>query len=257
VSDSRFYVYEHWRPDTDVCFYVGKGTGDRANRFKRNAGYDAVVSFLSALGMCVEVRMVESGLTAISALTMEEQRIKFWRSSGVTLTNRDNGGRGSGKVVSAESREKIRRANLGKVASEETKAKMRAAHAARKAAGYKKPPRIGYTHSEETRKKISESNRGKPVLEKTKHKLRVANLGKKASAETRAKMGAAHARRTAPYIAPFPKGSKRSPETKAKMSKAQKGHLVSKHTREKLAKIAKATPKQRGSNGQFRSTVSS
>ena len=26
-----FYVYEHWRPDHDECFYVGKGKGGRAN----------------------------------------------------------------------------------------------------------------------------------------------------------------------------------------------------------------------------------
>ena len=25
-----FYVYEHWRPDKDTCFWVGKGKGDRA-----------------------------------------------------------------------------------------------------------------------------------------------------------------------------------------------------------------------------------
>ena len=24
-----FYVYEHWRPDKSVCFYVGKGCEDR------------------------------------------------------------------------------------------------------------------------------------------------------------------------------------------------------------------------------------
>jgi hypothetical protein len=23
---NSFYVYEHWRPDKDICFYVGEGT---------------------------------------------------------------------------------------------------------------------------------------------------------------------------------------------------------------------------------------
>lgn len=27
---NNFYVYEHWRLDRDECFYVGKGTGKRA-----------------------------------------------------------------------------------------------------------------------------------------------------------------------------------------------------------------------------------
>lgn len=30
---SIFYVYEHWRPDKDVCFYVGKGSKGRARTF--------------------------------------------------------------------------------------------------------------------------------------------------------------------------------------------------------------------------------
>jgi len=30
-----YYVYEHWRPDKDICFYVGKGKGSRANSWKK------------------------------------------------------------------------------------------------------------------------------------------------------------------------------------------------------------------------------
>jgi hypothetical protein len=30
MTAKKFYVYEHWRPDKDVCFYVGKGHGRRA-----------------------------------------------------------------------------------------------------------------------------------------------------------------------------------------------------------------------------------
>ena len=39
----RFYVYEHWRPDRDECFYVGKGKGGRANvMYGRNRHHEAV-----------------------------------------------------------------------------------------------------------------------------------------------------------------------------------------------------------------------
>jgi hypothetical protein len=31
-----FYVYEHWRPDVDLPFYVGKGKGGRAWENDRN-----------------------------------------------------------------------------------------------------------------------------------------------------------------------------------------------------------------------------
>lgn len=34
---NNFYVYEHWRPDTGVCFYVGKGKEKRAWDMKRRA----------------------------------------------------------------------------------------------------------------------------------------------------------------------------------------------------------------------------
>ena len=30
AQSANYYVYEHWRPDKDVCFYVGKGKGGRA-----------------------------------------------------------------------------------------------------------------------------------------------------------------------------------------------------------------------------------
>lgn len=31
---NRFYVYGHWRPDLDLCFWVGKGTEARAMRLR-------------------------------------------------------------------------------------------------------------------------------------------------------------------------------------------------------------------------------
>jgi hypothetical protein len=64
-----FYVYEHWRPDKDVCFYVGKGKDGRANVFSRkNAHYNSIVAKLARLGMCVEVRLVA------------DERIVPWKS---------------------------------------------------------------------------------------------------------------------------------------------------------------------------------
>ena len=90
-----FYVYEHWRPDLDVCFYVGKGKGTRAFKFRdRNAAYGQIANGLAALGMCVEVRMVASGLSESDAFTIERERIKIWRSLGVDLANRTDGGEG-------------------------------------------------------------------------------------------------------------------------------------------------------------------
>ena len=106
----RCYVYEHWRPDTDLPFYVGKGCGHRARRLRdkrRNPHYQNVVNKLDALGLCVEIRMVAGGLTDDEAFTLEKERIAFWRTAGVHLTNQNEGGEG-GRNPSEETRQKIR-----------------------------------------------------------------------------------------------------------------------------------------------------
>ena len=49
MTTNIFYVYEHVRPDTGVCFYVGKGKGKRAWNMKdRNAHHRAIQSKLKA-----------------------------------------------------------------------------------------------------------------------------------------------------------------------------------------------------------------
>jgi hypothetical protein len=84
-----FYVYEHWRPDKDICFYVGKGRGKRAYNFaQRSVHHKRIVNKLSRLGMCVEVRLVASGLQESVAFAIERQRIAFWRSVGVAIINK-------------------------------------------------------------------------------------------------------------------------------------------------------------------------
>lgn len=232
MIDDRFYVYEHWRPDLDLCFWVGKGTGDRARRFKRNARYDQVVRTLSDLGMCVEVRMVASGLTEWGALMMERERIAFWRSAVVELTNRTDGGEGNrGMFVSAETREKIRRANIGKKHSPETRAKMSKSRTGRIGG---RP--AGFNHSSETIEKIRAANRGQSRPPELREKLRQANIGKKHSAETKAKMSASRMGNT---NGAGGKGLRRSAETLLRMSAAQKGKIVSPETRAKISATLK------------------
>ena len=104
-----YYVYEHWRPDRDECFYIGKGKGGRSAQFRhgRNRHYRSVVAKLSGLGMCVEVRMVASGLTESEAFALEIERIAFWRSLEVGIVNLTNGGEGpSGYKQTIAHREK-------------------------------------------------------------------------------------------------------------------------------------------------------
>ena len=50
-----FYVYEHWRPDRDEPFYVGKGRGGRANMMaRRNKYHKAIQGKLHKNGYAVE-----------------------------------------------------------------------------------------------------------------------------------------------------------------------------------------------------------
>ncbi len=151
MNDNISYVYEHWRPDRDECFYVGKGSGSRANDMKRsrNRHHKAISAKLSRLGMCVEVRMIANGLTEDEAFALEIERIAFWRADGADLANITPGGDGVrgirhtdefkeaarirwlGRKHTEESRQKMREAALGKVRSPETRAKMSAAHTGR------------------------------------------------------------------------------------------------------------------------------
>src|ERR1700694_2385300 len=133
-----FYVYEHWRPDKDVCFWVGKGHKDRAFTFVRNRYYNFVVKKLHELGLEVEVRTIEIGLTDAAALKLEIAQIAHWRSLGVKLANLTDGGEGaSGLVRTEENKRKLSVAHTGKTLSEDHKRKV----------GLKS---LGRTHTEET-----------------------------------------------------------------------------------------------------------
>lgn len=164
--DEPFYVYEHWRPDTGACFYVGKGKGKRAHKPFRNRHHRNIVTKLQAAGLVVDVRITHRGLTEKQALTIEVERIAYWRSQGTKLTNLTDGGDGSS----------------GWTASEETKARMSASH-------------IGRTFSPETIERMRLVKTGKTISESTRKKLQVSHKGKKASPETREKMRLSQQRR--------------------------------------------------------------
>lgn len=146
--DIRFFmtyvVYEHWRPDTDVCFYVGKGKMRRARTFEaRNDRHGKIVAKLRRMGLQPELRIVASDLTAYGAIAMEIEQIALRRAEGVDLANYTDGGDGSpGCLKSAETRAKIAAKATGRIASAETRAKMSAA-------------RTGQKRSEATRAKQS------------------------------------------------------------------------------------------------------
>lgn len=177
-----FYVYEHWRPDTRSCFYVGKGHAGRAwsmkNRNRRHAG---IQKKLAAAGLTVEVRLIAQNLIESDALSLEVARVALYPRD--TLANFTNGGDGcSGYQHTQEfkdglsARMKGIRLALGLKRSPETKAKLSAARVGKLSPilGYKftdeQKARLaesgatrmtGHKHSEETRAKFSEMRQGK------------------------------------------------------------------------------------------------
>lgn len=181
-----FYVYEHWRLDTDTCFYVGKGSGDRAYRKKnRNSHWRNIVAKLERTGSAYEVRIVASGLTEEDSFNLERERIAFWRDI-VDLANITDGGTGvSGYVFTEADREKIR---------QNTPVKRGKDHPM---FGRKRPDVVernkaqkGLKNPNRARKGEDNPNFGKPRAEETKRKISLSNRGKVVSEETRAKQSA-------------------------------------------------------------------
>lgn len=265
-SVTIFYVYEHWRPDKDVCFWVGKGHGNRAYDFRRNRHYNSVVKKLSRLGMCVEVRLVQSGLEEIAAFLLEKDRISFWRSNGVRLTNYTDGGEGvAGLKHSDATRQKIREKRKSQKVhhSAETRAKISAARKGvlkgiknpahskrlkgRKLAEYHKANisagLMGRQHSDITRAKIGAANAGKNRSTETRERLSIAHLGNVPSAETRIKMSSAGIKRwkSLEARAQQSRAVKKSftPEVRAKLSKIMTRRFSSPEARAKLCEYAK------------------
>lgn len=193
MRSNTFHVYEHWRPDKDVCFYVGKGSRKRAFSLtrKENKHHQRIVAKLARLGMCVEVRLVGSALSEPAAFSLEIERIAFWRSVGANIVNRTSGGEGAvGCSRSIETRAKIGIAQKGrpkptmrgKKLSAEHRAKIRAAN-------------IGRRVSQETRDKISAAQKGKHRPELIGRKLSAEGLerlrNRVFTVEHRAKISAA------------------------------------------------------------------
>lgn len=212
----RFYVYEHWRPDQNVCFYVGKGSKQRAYNFHRrregSINHLRIVSELKILGFSPEVRFVQLGLSEVEAFDLEIERIRFWKAQGVVLANMTDGGDGvAGRKLSAEAvqklknrifteehRRKISEAKKDVAQSPDHIAKASAARRGKKhprasvearsalMRGRKRPPEVGAKISAALKGKPNFKNRGlipwckgKHLSQETKDKMSAARRGRK------------------------------------------------------------------------------
>ena len=265
-KNREFYVYKHIRKDTNTCFYVGKGKGNRVNFPKRNEHHDNICK---TCGYKVEI--IQDNLTEEEAYALEKEIIEdyvFVFGYGINidgygdydhelpyLTNMNWGGRGvtSGMHHTKETKEKISEKMKGKMGgknnpmygkhnSEEAKKKIseklkgiRRSEETKKKLSEKMKgkmvgknnPMYGKHHSEETKQKMSESHKGKKLSEKTKRKMSESFKGRKLSEEHKQKISESN------------KGKHHSEEAKMKMSESKKGIQLSKEHKKKISEALK------------------
>lgn len=217
MANCEFYVYLHRRLASGTPFYVGKGSGRRAQDcFSRNAHWKSIYAKDGGRTLEYIVRDVDEEF----ALLVEVELIDSCRRAGIRLANITSGGDGvTGMRHSEATKEKFR----ARVISEETRKKMSAAQIAfgRKGKPLSDNARAaaiawhtgregtfkGGKHTEETKAKMSAAwdiRRGAPMSPEARAKLGAASKGRVCSPETRAKMSATRM------------GMKGSPESTAK-----------------------------------------
>ena len=198
---NNFYVYGHYKPNSDIPFYIGKGNKNRA--FKKSNRSKYWNNIVNKHGLKVEIMYQD--LTEAQAFDIEKEMIKRYGRANLNcgfLINFTDGGEGSsGLIHSNLSRRKMRKSHKGRVISEETRMKMSIAHKG-KSNGW-----LGKHHSEETKRKISDGGIGRRNSNEVKKKMSMSKMGE-----------------NNPFF-----GKSLSKEHKKKISKAKKArHILSK-----------------------------
>lgn len=209
LSPGTFYTYL-WLRDDGTTYYVGKGTWENRRKLTRQRAYrEGKYSPKDS-----ERVIVQDHPTELAAFEAEIFLISFYGRKDLgtgLLWNRTTGGDGStGLKHSAESRKRISESRKGRIVSPETREKIRIA-------------KLGVPQPLEVRRKMSESKRGKPIAhydpvihsermsgkgnpmfgkkrlidEQWRERLSEGKKGRVQSEETRRKM--AEARRRRPY----------------------------------------------------------
>jgi hypothetical protein len=224
------YVYILFR-ETDLPFYVGKGSGDRWNDHERHehkrgkTHKDKIVRYMLRNNLPIRKVKFAVGLTHEASLFLEKVLIeKIGRHPIGPLANGTDGGEGHSNP-SLEARAKLSAAHkghkyhLGRKNTPETIARMSAA-------------KMGNCPSPEAREKIRQKLTGRHPTEETRKKLADAKIGTKFTEEHRANMSKAKMKEnlkpeTLEKRSKALTGQKRTPEAKAKMRESRLRYLAS------------------------------
>lgn len=227
------YVYEHWRPDLNLPFWVGKGSGSRSQIFRRNRHYNNIVKKLYLLGHKVEVRIIADSLNDDEAFRLEKDRIELWRSENVILANQSEGGKGgmSGCRRSDESREKQSATMTGRKLSaghlEKVLARLKSLEVRESVRAF----HTGRKRSKETSEKISLGVKRAWANPDVRSRMIAAKVPPTFSEETRAKMRLA-----------------KTPEARARISAAAKKQWENPDFRKLVSETMKKTNAARRKN---------
>lgn len=136
------YVYSYHEQGSGNPFYIGKGTGDRAESHTRPHFLSRKTMFYCKLRSIInsgnqpEVRYVQRDMSEEAAFALEKKLIRQYgrRDIGTgCLTNHTDGGDGpSGNKMSLETRQKMSSSRIGLTHSPETRLKMSAWQVGRK-----------------------------------------------------------------------------------------------------------------------------
>ena len=157
--EKRWSLYRHTSPSGKV--YIGITTQKPSVRWEYGNGYKGSHIFYRAIKKYgwnnIKHEVLFTNLEESRAKTLEINLIRHYRNLGLVYNILDGGGGTTGRIISEETRKKMRDAKLGKKLSIETRNKMSELR--------KGGPgtMLGKKHSEETKKKMSASRKGKKI----------------------------------------------------------------------------------------------
>lgn len=182
----EYYLYRHIRLDKNEPFYIGISTkilksSSFEREFKRAFSINKRNRFwyniTNKVKFKVEIVLQSNNLKYIKSKEIDFIKLYGRRDLGLgTLYNLTDGGESnSGKIISQETRDKIRKANKGKIRSEFTKLQ----HSLKMK---------GHITSSETKLKLSVSGKGRKLTESQLKALIKRNTGRVVSLNTREKL---------------------------------------------------------------------
>ena len=193
LAKDKWTVYRHISPSNKV--YIGITKQDVKVRWSSGSGYRPCVLFYKAIKKYgwsnIKHEILFTDLSEKRAKKLEVDLIRHYKALDISYNVTDGGEGCSGRVVSEETRNKLREINTGKAMSAESRLKMSLAKIGKPSPTKGKPRKklseesrqnisnghlgLKYNRTQEWRDRVTNANRlkSKPVLQLDKDSLQV------------------------------------------------------------------------------------